>query len=328
MAVELTIIGLGQIGSSIGLALADKSLEINRTGHDASADTAARAEKAGAVDKIQRNIHTAVEKADLVILAVPEDEVRQILDLIRDDLKPDSLVMDTSLLKSAPAVWAGELLPEKRHFIGFTPVLGARYLDEMKYGVEAAHADLFKDAVVLITTPAASNPDSIRVASELAGILGCKPLFIDPLEAEGLLAAVYGLPRLVSAALINATTRQPGWQEARKLAGKAYTQVSEPLMHMDGTRQFGHSAIHNRENTARVLDDMIIELQAVRDLVMEGNSEKLDQVLHNAEQARKEWSNQRQAAEWEHRPAASSFPTAGETFARLFGFRTKKPDKK
>lgn len=328
MAVELTIIGLGQIGASIGLALADKSLEINRGGHDASPDASARAEKIGAVDKVHRNIHTAVEKADLVILAVPEGEVRQTLELIRDDLKPDSLVMDTSLLKSGPAAWACELLPQNRHFISFTPILAAKYLEESGDEAETARADLFTDAVVLITTLPSSNPDSVRVAGELAGILGCKPLFIDPLEAEGLLAAVYGLPHLVSAALVNATTRQPGWKEARKLAGKAYAYVSRPLLTPDGAKQSGSFATWNRENTARLLNDMIAELQAIRDLVTAGDGQALDQVLQDAQQQRQEWLKQRRAAEWEERPASPSLPTPGETLARFFGFRTKKPDKK
>lgn len=328
MGVELTIIGLGQIGASIGLALAGESLEINRTGHDADPDAAARAQKMGAVDRIQRNIHAAVEKADLVILAVAADLVRETLELIRQDLQPNTVVMDTSDLKAQATAWAGELLPQGQTFVSFTPMIGAAHLEETATGIEAARADLFKDAVVLINTPAASNPDAIRVAGELAGILGCKPLFADLLEAEGLLAASRMLPLLVSAALVNAATRQPGWREARKLAGRAFLQTSKPLVEMDGATVFGQSAILNRDNAVRVLNNVMSEIQTIRDLIEKGDGEELDKLLHNAERERRIWWEQRRAADWEERPASAGIPTPGESLARFFGFRRKKPEQK
>ena len=328
MGVELTLIGLDQIGASIGLALADKSLEINRCGHDANPDTASRAQKMGAVDQIQRNIHTAVEKADLVILAVPSDQVHETLELIRQDLQPNTVVMDTSTLKAQATAWAEELLPERQTFVSFTPMISAAYLEGTVIGIEAARADLFKDAVVLINIPAASNPDAIRVASELAGILGCKPFFADLLESEGLLAASHLLPLLVSAALVNTTTHQPGWREARKLAGRAFLQTSSPLLEMDGATRFGQSAILNRENAVRLLNNMLSEIQTIRDLIENGSSEELDKLLRNAERERQAWWKQRIAADWEEKPSISNIPTTGDTLARFFGFRRRKPDKK
>ncbi|NPV75037.1 MAG: prephenate dehydrogenase [Anaerolineae bacterium] len=326
MGVELTIIGLGQIGASIGLALADKSLEINRTGHDADPDAAARAQKIGAVDRIQRNIHAAVEKADLVILAVAADLLRETLELIRQDLQPNTVVMDTSALRAQATAWAEELLPAGQTFVSFTPMISAAHLEETATGIEAARADLFKDAVVLINTPAASNPDAIRVASELAGILGCKPLFADLLEAEGLLAASHLLPFLVSAALVNAATRQPGWREARKLAGRAFLQISKPLLEMDGATMFGQSAILNRENAVRVLNNVVSEILTIRDLIEKGDSKELHKLLHNAERERQVWWKQRTAADWEERPSSAGIPTPGETLARFFGFRRRKSE--
>jgi len=329
MSVELTIIGFGQVGASIGLALADKSLDINRSGYEFSAVLAAKADKAGIVDKVQRNIHTSVEKADLVILDVPEDEIRPTLELIREDLKPNCLVMDTSSSKSSPFVWAAELLPEGRHFIGFTPILASAYLNEAASGIEAAHADLFKDSLVLITTPPDANPDTVRVALELAGILGCKPYFIDPFEAQGLLAAVHGLPRLVSAALVNSITGQPGWEEARKVAGKAFAQSSAPLADLEDTRKYSVSLIENRENITRALDNLIHELQVVRKWIQDGDGEKLDEALHNAGSQRRDWLKHRKTADWEPQPTDFKYSTAGETFGRLFGIPPKKnPPKK
>ena len=49
------------------------------------------------------------------------------------------------------------------------------------------------------------------------------PLLMDTTEADGIFSAMHILPQLAAAALLDATVDKPGWQEARKLAGRPYT---------------------------------------------------------------------------------------------------------
>jgi len=118
MAVQLTIVGLGQIGTSVGLALAEESELIYRMGHDREIRAARRAEKLGALDKVSVNLLSAVEEADLVLLALPVDQIQETLKFIKDDLKPAAVVMDTGPVKQTVASWAKELLPEDGCFLG------------------------------------------------------------------------------------------------------------------------------------------------------------------------------------------------------------------
>jgi prephenate dehydrogenase len=117
MAVQLTIVGLGQIGTSVGLALADQSQVIYRVGHDREIRAAKRAEKMGALDKVSINLPSAVEDADLVLLALPVDQIRETLEVVRDDLKEGAVVMDTGPVKQVVASWADELLPPGRFYV-------------------------------------------------------------------------------------------------------------------------------------------------------------------------------------------------------------------
>ena len=87
MAVQLTIVGMGQIGTSVGLALADQTEVIHRLGHDRELRIARRAKKMGALDKVSMNLPSSVEKADLVLLALPVDQIRETLEIVREDLK-------------------------------------------------------------------------------------------------------------------------------------------------------------------------------------------------------------------------------------------------
>ena len=150
MSVQISIIGLGQIGASVGLALADKTNLLRRVGYDRSSEVARRAEKMGALDKVEFNLPAAVRNADLVLLAVPMDQIRETLDLIAAELKEGAVVMDTAPVKSSVIAWTEEHLPLGRYYIGLTPVINPVYLLDAATGVEAAHADLFQSGVMAI----------------------------------------------------------------------------------------------------------------------------------------------------------------------------------
>ncbi len=86
-----------------------------------------------------------------------------------------------------------------------TPTLNPAYLDETKLGIDAAHADLFKNSLMVITSPPGTDADALKLATDLAMLLGSIPFFADAYETDGLMAAVHLLPELVAAALVDAT---------------------------------------------------------------------------------------------------------------------------
>src|SRR5512138_3105157 len=105
MAIQITILGLGQVGASLGLALAEKKETILRVGNDREPEIARRAQKMGAVDQVQHNLPNAVSKADVVVLAMPVDEIRETLEVIARDLKDGCVVVDTSPVKVGVSDW-------------------------------------------------------------------------------------------------------------------------------------------------------------------------------------------------------------------------------
>jgi len=112
MPAQITIIGLGQIGASMGLALAAHREIILRVGHDKNKEVEREALKKGAVDKAEHNLPTAVRDARLVVLCLPMSQVRETLKIIAPDLAEGTVVMDTSPVKAVVAKWAKEILPE------------------------------------------------------------------------------------------------------------------------------------------------------------------------------------------------------------------------
>jgi len=324
MTVQIAIIGLGQIGGSFGLALASREDMLRRIGYDREAKVARQAEKIQAVDKVEGNLPGAVREAELVLLCLPLDQVRETLETIAPHLKEGAVLMETSLAKEAVSAWAAELLPSGRRYVGLTPVINPAYLHEVNTGIEAARADLFKNGLIAIVTPPQADSSAIKLAADLTRLVGANPLFIDPVEVDGLMSATHILPQLMAAALLNATVDQPGWKEARKLAGRAYAESSEPIVQLNDVQALSHAAILNRENVLRLIDSSVAALYALRDDIETGDEAALTERLERARQGRLRWWAERQIGDWSYEAMTKvEMPEAPGMLGRLFGVSRK-----
>jgi len=298
MSVQITIIGLGQIGSSIGLALKARNVNIHRMGHDKDAQAAKESQKAGAVDEVKYNLPASVREAKIVILALPLAEVRDTLKIIAEDLQEGVLVLDTAPAKAAVAAWAEELLPPGRFYIGLTPAINPEYLHGTEFGVKAARADLFERGLIVVNAPTGTPGNAFNLAMELVNLLGAKPLLMDTAEADGIFSAMHILPQLASAALLGATVDRPGWQEARKLAGRPYATVTAGVAYHDDVLSLGESALDNRENIVRLLNSYISSLISLRDEIETNDREAVSERLKDALTGRIRWFDERIEGEW------------------------------
>jgi prephenate dehydrogenase len=327
--INITIVGLGQIGASIGMTLAEHSENFVRVGHDLDIIIARQAKKLGAVDRVAINLPSAARKADIVLLCLPMDQIKETIELIADELREDVVVMDTGPVKEVVAAWTSELFPEKRHYVGLTPVINPAYLHGPDSGIQAAHADLFRDGLIAIVAPPRAPSESIKLAADLTRLLGANPYFADPMEIDSLMAATHILPQLMAAALLNATVEQPGWREGRKVAGRAYAEVTSPIANFSEPKSLGKSATLNRESVIRTIDDVIDALQTLRDDIDGDDNESLESSLERARRGRDLWWVQRQAADWvsDDMPVTASTSGGSEFFGRLLGIRSRKKPK-
>jgi len=229
MTVQITVIGLGQLGASIGLALTGREDLVYRMGHDRDLTVMNKAKSLKAFDATQYNLPASVEQADVVILCLPLDQVEETLKLIGPDLREDAVVLDTSPSKTVVAKWFEQHVPAGRHYIGLVPAINPLMLEQPGHGIEAARADLFDKATLGIVTPLNVRPEAVKLAEDLVRLVGGEPLFLDLLEADGMLTTAHLLPQVFATAMVNMTVGQPGWQEARRFAGRPYAQVASAL---------------------------------------------------------------------------------------------------
>ncbi len=319
MTIQMLIIGLGQIGASMGLAMADLKSQVRCLGYDADPSIAHQATKIKAVEKLVPNLAKAAASADLVMLALPASGLHDILETIAPGLKEGAVVMDVAPAKEAMVNWTRELLPAGRYYVGLSPAINAEYLEARGLSLKVAHRDLFRKGLIGIVTPSDSPPAAIQLATYLVSLLGAEHLFFDAVEVDSLMAAVHLLPQLVSAALLDATTKQPGWHEGRKLTGRAYADTTGALPQSGGPDGLADAAVLSSKHTLRVLDNLIAALQTYRDEIQEGQVEVLRDHLNRANEDRINWWAERLSGSWSSTEphSSSELPTSSQMFGRL-----------
>jgi prephenate dehydrogenase len=298
MSVQITIVGLGQIGSSIGLALKAHEVNVQRVGHDKDPQAAKEAQRLGAVDDVKYNLPASIREAKIVVLALPLAETRETLRIIAADLQEGALVLDTAPAKATVAAWAKELLPQGRYYIGLTPAINPEYLHGTEFGVKAARADLFEKGLMVVNPPAGTPSNVFNLTMELVNLLGAMPLLMDTTEADGIFSAMHVLPQLAAAALLDTTVERPGWQDARKLAGRPYAAVTAGAAYHDDVLSLGETVLQNRENMIRLLNAYISALINLRDEIDDNDRQAVLRRLEGAWQGRVRWLDERSAAEW------------------------------
>jgi prephenate dehydrogenase len=326
MTVHITVIGLHQVGASIGLVLARYKEKIALVGFDEDIKVGDRVGQLKAFNRVDKDLAAAVREANLVILAVPADTVHEYLQLIAPLLPEKAQVIDTSLLHQCMDEDAGKLLRPDCSFISATPILNPAYLDTPPGTAGEAHEDLFEKGALLICSGAKTAPEMIKVAADLAELLGTHAYFTDPFEADAILAEVELLPRLAAAALVNTAATNPGWSDSRRVAGSAFHTPTSALLDMIEVEEYGKAALQARENTLHALDRFTTKIAEIRAAVEKNDAAELKALLSAAITSRNDWLTYKQALDW-NSPDGKPEKLERETPGRLLWQGFKRKDK-
>ena len=310
---QITIVGLGLIGGSFGLALKEADVASAIIGHDKEPSVSSRAKKLGAVDKTHWNLISACEESDMIVLATPVSAIEATMEAIAPYLRPGCVIMDTASLKEPVLAWAAETLPEEVHFVGGNPIVQSSAFQapdaprqgrsaDAREGIEAARADLFHNAFFCLTPAPTADADAVKLASDLVVVLGARPLFFDPVEHDGLMAVVDHLPAVLALALMEMAKEQPSWRELRKVAGASFEQSTQ-LVSADPT-SFGEVGRANRESILRAIDVFASVLVSLRQNLADNETEAIVQRAEGARDERDKWLHDRAKGRWDEVPQA------------------------
>lgn len=326
MAVQITIIGTGKIGTSIGLALAKHTDKLYRVGHDIHPEITRRAQKMGALDKVAYNLPGSVADADIVLLSLPIDQIHDTLKHITQDLKVGAVVMDTAPVKTAVAGWAKVLLLAGRYYVGLTPSINPKYILMEETGTDAGREDMFANSMMGIAAPQGTAAAALKLATDLTALIGAKPLYVDMVEVDSLMAATHLVPQLMAAGLVGATANQPGWDTGQKIAGTAYAQVTAGFGSLDTAEAIAHAAQLSKDHVLRILNNVIRELADLKYHLEDDELDAFKEKLVNDREARLAWMEKRLTGEWNQGPPPTDMPTSSEEMRRWVLGRRKERD--
>ena len=325
---HVTIIGLGLIGGSIGLALRRWSQEngnaLRIAGFDDDMDKQTRARRIGAVDDAEWSLANAVANADIVVVATPVGAMPTVFEHISPHLKQGAIVTDTGSTKADVLEWA-KALPEHVSFVGGHPMAGK------SESLEAADADLFRGATWVICPSPRATESAIQNVLGIVAATGAEAFFTDPVEHDSYVAGISHLPFLVAATLVNTVTADPSWRDMRSLAASGFKDTTRlalgnPVMHRD-------ILLTNRAAVIRWIDQMVDSLQETR-ASLDGDPDRASErvlaflIRAQDERARIEVAQRRsdeQALEGDGLDKTSVSDQVGRMF--LGGFGRKKREK-
>ncbi len=282
---QVTIVGLGMIGCSLGLALRQLKAPPRIIGHDNQYDAATKAQKLKAVDRVERNPLDAVAGADLVVLATPVGTISSVLETIAEAIPAGCVVTDTGSTKSEILSRAGQILPAAVPFVGGHPMTGPSTA-----GVAGPDASIFHGAVYCVTPSVSAPPSAVSAVVSMIQAIGAEPYFVDPAEHDGLVAGISHLPYLLSATLMRVLASQASWREMSVLAAGGFDTMTR--LAGQNPKMYSDILSSNAKNVACQLDLLMEELTVMRGRLLRAEPELLKE-LESAQQQRVGWEEQR-----------------------------------
>jgi prephenate dehydrogenase len=221
-AQRIAIVGPGLLGGSIALALRRR----------AGISTAIWARRPEAVEELKAiaianyaatNLARVVRDADLVILCTPVGAMPALAREIAAAVRPGTLITDVGSVKAALVQELAAIFRERARFVGSHPMAGSE-----QTGLRAARADLFKDAVCIVTPETDSDPGAVTEITTFWESLGCLVRQLGPAVHDEAVALVSHFPHLLAATLVNAVAERnaaafdfcgPGFRDTTRVAG-------------------------------------------------------------------------------------------------------------
>jgi prephenate dehydrogenase len=261
--VEVTLLGLGQIGGSVAHAALTAGFAARVRAWTPSGRGPAVAESHGI--EAAASLETAVRGADLIVLAAPPLACLDLLDQLAAGAGGplgEAVVTDVASTKAEIVERADRL---GLRFVGGHPMAGRE-----TSGYDSADGGLFRDRPWIVTPGSGSDAEAIARVEALAGACGARPVRMVASVHDVAVALISHGPLVVSAALAEAAVSRPEWPVARALAAGGWAGMTR-LARGDPEMGAGILAT-NRAAAAGVLRAFRHEIDAWIEL-LEGDAE-------------------------------------------------------
>jgi len=270
MFTQITIIGMGLIGSSLARCISQQGLCERLIAVDADEDVCAYVEARGLADSTTTNAIEGVQGSDLVILCVPTGAIGKLIESIAPVLMPKSILSDVGSVKQSVVNAILPHLPESVSFVPAHPIAGTEHS-----GPESGFAELFQERWCILTPTANTNIRAVEAITKLWEKCGAKIEIMDAAHHDLVFATTSHLPHLLAYAMVGtATTMEQELKSevikfsASGFRGATRLAASDPTMWRD-------VCLDNREAILESLGRFTDDLMAMQKAIKRGDGEFL-----------------------------------------------------
>jgi cyclohexadieny/prephenate dehydrogenase len=266
---HVAVIGLGLLGGSVGLAIADKLPGVATTGYDADPAVRRRAAERGLVGTVCETPGEAVRDCDLVLLCVPVGAMEDAARALAPDLPADAIVSDVGSSKQSVAEALARALP--RHtVIPAHPVAGTE-----QSGPDAGFASLFSHRWCILTPAGDADPAAVATLSSFWEAIGAKIELMDAAHHDLVLAVTSHIPHLIAYTIVGTASDLEEVTRGEVIKYSAggfrdFTRIaaSDPVMWRD-------VFLSNREAVLEMLGRFTEDLTALQRAIRRGDGDAL-----------------------------------------------------
>jgi prephenate dehydrogenase len=258
------IVGSGLIGTSIGLGLVQRGVQVQMVDSDSKAQSLAN-DLVGGV---------SIANPDLVVLAMPTSQFAAVIQA-ENQLNPQSTFIDVGSVKNEVVLEVETISGLSKRFLPTHPMAGREI-----GGASSARADLFQGRSWILTPSADLDSASRQLVLQLIEHLGATSIDLSALDHDRAVARISHLPQIASSLIAKQLTGTPpewmelagqGLRDTTRIAGSDESLWKEIIY---SNRSELKQLLINLQNDVQSMIDSLEDPQLVAQLIAQGRAGK------------------------------------------------------
>lgn len=272
---SVSIIGLGQIGGSIGMDLVQQRIVHDVIGHDIDSSVIDMALEKQAIHRAAHDLDTAIIEADIVILAAPIREIIKVLPHVATCLRQEAICLDVASTKREIMAAVGKLTGPLNYISGH-PIAGNE-----STGITGAETGKFFETVFALVPTAAIGPEQMQLTMQLVKSLGADPIRMDADQHDELIAMTSELPYALAMALAHIAARHGANGDGIwRLAGGSFRSATRVAK--SSPELTANMLLSNRKEVDKAIDTLVSELRNLQRVLLTKDAEAIQRYAESA----------------------------------------------
>jgi len=270
---KIAIVGVGEIGGSIGMDLRKKRLAKKVVGIGRRKSSLLKAKKVGAVDEITLSLEKGVKDAEVIILATPVFKIVELGRKLGKFAKEGAVVTDVGSTKGYIVRNLEKTLPKRVKFVGSHPMAGSE-----KGGPLSARRDLFKDRICFITPSPRTDIRALASVNRFWKSLGAKLVVISCEKHDRIVADISQMVHVVASSLVLSNKNSLKYSSSG-LKDTTRIALSDPKLWKD-------ICLTNEKEIVKSLDRFVETVKSFRSALTRKNTKGIRKMLAEAKSLR------------------------------------------